>query len=387
MKDKPERRFATRAVRAGIASDPGWNAVVAPISVSATYAREDPGRPGAFDYARTNHPSRAELAGALADLEGAAGAVVTASGMAAVDLCLHDLPVGARVVAPHDGYGGTMRLLNARAAGGRLDVVYVDCTDLEALKAALEPGAALLWLETPSNPRLRITDLDAACALGRAAGAIVAVDNTVLTPALQRPLEHGADIVVSSITKLINGHSDMVGGVLCAASAEAAERHAWWANAAGVSGGAFDAFLALRGLRTLPLRAKAQSETAGALARRLAQRSDVVRVDYPGLADHPGHQIAARQQSGFGPLLAFEVTGGTERAVALVKRFELFVLAQSLGGAESLACIPATMTHAAMSAEARRAAGVGDGLVRLSAGLEDVEDLWADLDAALDATA
>ena len=387
MSDQPKRRFATRAVRAGIASDPGWNSVVAPISVSATYAREDPGKPGDFDYARTNHPSRAELAGALADLDGAAGAVVTASGMAAVDLTLHDLPVGARVVAAHDGYGGTMRLLNARAAGGRLDVVYADCTDLDALRGALEPGAALLWLETPSNPRLRITDLEAACALGREAGALVAVDNTVLTSALQRPLEYGAHVVVSSITKLINGHSDMVGGVLSAASTEAAERYAWWANAAGVSGGAFDAFLALRGLRTLPLRAKAQSETATELARRLARRADVVRVDYPGLEDHPGHDIAKRQQSGFGPLLAFEVAGGTERAVALVKRFELFVLAQSLGGAESLACIPATMTHAAMSAEARRTAGVGDGLVRLSAGLEDVEDLWADLEAALDATA
>lgn len=379
--------FSTRAVRAGLNADDGHNGVVAPISVSATYRRTDPGQAGAFDYARTSQPSRALLEAALADLEGAAGACVTASGMAAIDLVLNDLEPGARVVCAHDSYGGTRRLFDARAAQGRIEVVYADTTNAEALKDALSPGAGLLFLETPSNPRLRVTDLDAACALGHAAGAVVAVDNTVLTPALQRPLEHGADIVVSSVTKMLNGHSDMVGGVTACADAQRHERLCWWANAAGLGSGAFDCFLALRGLRTLPLRARAQSETALELARRLSQAPGVARVDYPGLDSHPGHAIAARQQAGFGPLLSLELDGGTERAVELVRRLELFTLAQSLGGVESLACIPATMTHAAMSPEARQQAGISDALVRLSAGLEDVDDLWADLETALRASA
>jgi len=379
-------RFATRAVRAGLNAEEGHDAVVAPVSVSATYRRADPATPGAFDYARTNQPSRALLETALADLEGAAGACVTASGMAAIDLLLNDLPAGARVVCAHDCYGGTPRLFDARAKQGRIAVDYADASHLETLEAALAPGADLLFLETPSNPRLRLTDLDRASALGHAAGALVAVDNTVLTPALQRPLEHGADIVVSSITKMLNGHSDMVGGVLASSDAERHERLCWWANAAGLGAGGFDSFLALRGLRTLPLRAKAQSESARALAERLGGADGVVRVDYPGLAGHPGHEIAARQQTGSGPLLSLELEGGLKRATAFVKRLELFTLAQSLGGVESLCCLPASMTHAAMSPEARAAAGIADALVRLSVGVEDVEDLWADLEAALSAT-
>lgn len=374
--------LATRAARAGINADPGHEGVVAPISVAATYVRAEAGEPGAFDYARTSTPTRALLAKAVAELEGAAGACLTASGMAAIDLLLNDLPLGARIVAAHDCYGGTQRLFNARAAHGRFDLVYADATDTRTLEDALKPGAALLFLETPSNPRLRITDLERAAALGRTAGALVAVDNTVLSPALQRPLTLGADVVVSSLTKLINGHSDMVGGALCAASPEAHERYHWWMNAAGTGLGAFDAFLAMRGLRTLPLRAKAQSATALALAKRLAAHPEVTRVDYPGLPDHPGHEIAVRQQSGFGPLLSLEIRSDTR---AFVKRLELFTLAQSLGGAESLVCIPALMTHAAMTPEARAGAGISDTLVRLSVGLEDEGDLWRDLDAALKA--
>lgn len=375
--------FATRAVRAGLNADGDHNAVVAPVSVSATYRREDPASPGTFDYARTAQPSRALLETALADLEGAAGAIVTASGMAAIDLLLNDLPNGARVVCAHDCYGRTRRLFDARAAQGRIEVSYADASDLEALKAALAPGADLLFLETPSNPRLRITDLEAACALARAAGAVAAVDNTVLTPALQRPLEHGADVVVASVTKMLNGHSDMVGGMLACANRERLERLAWWANAAGLGAGAFDCFLALRGLRTLPLRAKAQSRSALELASRLALHPAVARVDYPLLTTHPGWRTAARQQSGGGPLISVELSGGTQAAIGFVKRLELFTLAQSLGGVESLACIPATMTHAAMSPEARHEAGIADALVRLSVGVEDGEDLWADLAAAL----
>lgn len=379
--------FSTRAVRAGLNADDGHNGVVAPISVSATYRRTDPGQAGAFDYARTSQPSRALLESALADLEGAAGACVTASGMAAIDLVLNDLKPGARVVCAHDTYGGTRRLFDARAAQGRIALVYADATDPAALEEALSPGAGLLFLETPSNPRLRVTDLEASCALGHGAGAIVAVDNTVLTPALQRPLQHGADIVVSSVTKMLNGHSDMVGGMTACADATRHERLCWWANAAGLGSGAFDCFLALRGLRTLPLRARAQSEAALELATRLSRAAGVARVDYPGLEAHPGHAIAARQQTGFGPLLSLELKGGTQQAVDFVQRLELFTLAQSLGGVESLCCIPATMTHAAMSPSARADAGIADGLVRLSAGLEDVEDLWADLQAGLRASA
>ncbi len=375
--------FRTRAVRAGINADIAHGDVVAPISVSAAYRRVDPGAPGAFDYGRTGQPGRALLAKAMADLEGAAAAVIVSSGMAAIDLVLNDLPNGARIVCVHDCYGGTRRLMDARAIQRGFDLVYADCSDLSALEAALEPGADLLFLETPSNPRLRITDLDHACAAGRAAGAVVAVDNTVLTPALQRPLEHDADLSVSSVTKMLNGHSDMIGGAVACADPERAERLAWWANAAGACAGGFDVFLALRGLRTLPLRAKAQSESALAVAEALGAHAAVTRVDYPGLAGHPGHAIAKRQQSGFGPLLSFELTGGVQAARDCVTRLKLFTLAQSLGGVESLAAIPATMTHAAMTPEARREAGVGDGLVRLSVGLEAPEDLINDLKTAL----
>ncbi|MGY6628859.1 MAG: trans-sulfuration enzyme family protein [Oceanicaulis sp.] len=378
-------RINTRAVRAGINADPIEGAVVAPVSLSAAYRRDDPAEPGPFDYARTAHPGRDLLARAIADLEGAAGAVVTASGMAAIDLILNDLPNGARIICAHDCYGGTRRLFDARALQRGFDLVYADCTDLDALARALAPGAALAFFETPSNPRLRLTDLAAACALARKAGALSVVDNTVLSPVLQRPLEHGADVSLASITKLINGHSDMVGGVVCTCDEALAERLAWWANAAGTGGAAFDAFLALRGLRTLPVRARVQSESAGEIAARLCAHSAVARVDYPGLPGHAGHAIAARQQDGFGPLLSFELKAGTGAARALAGQTALFTLAQSLGGVESLISIPALMTHAAMSPQARAEAGVGDGLVRLSVGLEDVEDLWADLDAALTA--
>lgn len=380
-RDRTREGLATRAARAGINADPGHGGIVAPINVAATYVREDPGVPGRFDYARTDAPTRALLAEAVAGLEGGAGACLTASGMAAIDLVLNLLPPGARVVAAHDCYGGTQRLFNARGPQRGFEIVYADATDLAALETALAPGAALLFLETPSNPRLRITDIEAASALGHAAGALVAVDNTVLSPAIQRPLELGADISVSSLTKIINGHSDMVGGVVCVREAALQENLAWWLNASGTGLGPFDAFLATRGLRTLPLRAKAQSEAALELAGRLARHAGVIRIDYPGLADHPGHGLAARQQAGlFGPLLSLEVKGDPR---AFLEGLELFTLAQSLGGAESLVSVPALMTHAAMTPEARAHAGISNSLVRLSVGLEDVDDLWRDLETAL----
>lgn len=373
----------TRAVRAGINTDPGHGAVIAPVHVSAAYRREDPAQPGTYDYARTGQPGRAELAKALAALEGTSGAVITSSGMAAIDILLNLLPNGARIVCAHDCYGGTRRIFDARAAQRGFELVYADCTNTAALTEALTAKTALLFLETPSNPRLRLTDLETACRLARQAGALVAVDNTILSPALQRPAAYGADFVINSLTKIINGHSDMVGGVICAADPAHVEQLGWWANAAGAIGGAFDAFLALRGLRTLPVRAKAQSDSAAQVAEALSRHPGVVRVDYPGLKDHPGHGIAARQQDGFGPLMSLELDGGTEAARRFVRSLELFTLAQSLGGVESLCSIPATMTHAAMTPQARQEAGVADGLVRLSVGLESPEDLIADLDQAL----
>lgn len=373
----------TRAIRAGLNTDRSWNAVIPPLSLSTAYRREDPAIQPAFDYARTANPNRSILADAIAELENAAGAVVTGSGMSAIDLLLHDLPFGSRVICSHDAYGGTRRLLDARAAGDRLRPVYVDTGNPAAVEAALNEGAALILAETPSNPRLRITDLEALAKLAREAGSQLAVDNTVMSPALQRPLDWGADYSVQSITKLINGHSDMVGGVVCCADPERADRLAWWANCVGTGAGAFDSYLALRGLRTLPLRARAQCDSARAVADWLAADPRIAHVDYPGLASHPGHAVAARQQDGFGQLISIQLAAGAPDPRTVVSRLDVFTLAQSLGGVESLVCIPALMTHASMSPQAREEAGVPDTLIRLSVGLEAAEDLIADLDSAL----
>tara|TARA_R110000744_G_scaffold1843_6_gene6917 strand:- start:74014 stop:75159 length:1146 start_codon:yes stop_codon:yes gene_type:complete len=373
----------TAAVRAGLNTDASWNAVIPPISLSTAYRREDPAVQPAFDYARTGNPGRSTLAAAIAELEHAAGAVVTCSGMAAIDLLLHDLPFGARVICSHDAYGGTRRLLDARGRGGRLLPVYVETADTEAVAAALKEPAALVLVETPSNPRLRISDLRAIADLAHAAGAELAVDNTVLSPALQRPLDHGADYSVQSVTKLLNGHSDMVGGVVCVADADKLANLVWWTNCAGIGGGAFDSYLALRGLRTLALRAKAQCESASEIAAWLEADPRIAAIDFPGLASHPGHQLAARQQDGFGQLISIQLADGVADARDTVRRLQVFTLAQSLGGVESLVNIPALMTHAAMTPQARAEAGISDSLVRLSIGLEAPADLIADLDAAL----
>ncbi|WP_339741800.1 PLP-dependent aspartate aminotransferase family protein, partial [uncultured Maricaulis sp.] len=345
--------------------------------------REDPAVQPAFDYARTGNPGRSTLAAAIAELEHAAGAVVTCSGMAAIDLLLHDLPFGARVICSHDAYGGTRRLLDARGRGGRLLPVYVETSDTAAVAAALREPTALVLVETPSNPRLRISDLRAIADLVHAAGAELAVDNTVLSPALQRPLDHGADYSVQSVTKLLNGHSDMVGGVVCVADADKLANLVWWTNCAGIGGGAFDSYLALRGLRTLALRAKAQCESASEIAAWLQADPRIAAIDFPGLASHPGHQLAARQQDGFGQLISIQLADGVADARDVVRRLQVFTLAQSLGGVESLVNIPALMTHAAMTPQARAEAGISDSLVRLSIGLEAPADLIADLDAAL----
>jgi cystathionine gamma-synthase len=373
----------TRAVRAGLESDPATGAVVPPLHLTSTFAFRAFGDKGKYDYTRSGNPTRDLLADALADLEGGAGAVVTATGMAAITLVGHLLPCGARIVAPHDCYGGTFRLLSAWANRGELSVEFVDFADAAALEAALARKTDLLWIETPSNPLLRITDIAAVAARGRQAGALVAVDNTFLSPVWQRPLELGADLVVHSTTKYLNGHSDVVGGAVVARSAEHAERLGWWGNCLGLTGAPFDSFLTLRGLRTLHVRLAAHAANAQCLAEWLQAQPQVARVWYPGLATHAGHDVARRQQSGFGAMLALELAGGLPAVRAFVQGLALFSLAESLGGVESLIAHPATMTHAAMEPAARRAAGLTDGLLRLSIGIENFLDLRDDLAAAL----
>ncbi|MFM7396505.1 MAG: cystathionine gamma-synthase [Gammaproteobacteria bacterium] len=375
----------TEAVRAGLESDAATGAVVPPIHLSSTYAFPGFGVKGRYDYSRSGNPTRDLLADALNRLEGGQGTVVTGSGMGAIALVGQVLQRGARIVAPHDCYGGTFRLLSAWKRRGDFAVDFVNFGDAAALGAALSQPVALCWIETPSNPLLRITDIEAVAAAAHKAGALVAVDNTFLSPALQNPLQLGADIVVHSTTKYINGHSDVVGGAVIAAQAALAEQLAWWANALGMTGSAFDSFLTLRGLRTLHARIGLHDANAAALAGWLSGQRGIRKVYYPGLATHPGHDIARKQQKGFGSIVSLELEGGSAAVERFVSALELFSLAESLGGVESLIAHPATMTHAAMEPEARAAAGLVDGLLRLSVGIEAEADLRDDLEKGLKA--
>ncbi|GAB2670871.1 cystathionine gamma-synthase [Arenimonas aestuarii] len=377
---------ATAAVRAGIDADTAFGAVTPPLVLSSNFSFEGFDRKRRYDYTRSGNPTRDLLAGALAELEGGAGAVVTATGMAAVALVAEALlQPGDRLVVTRDCYGGSWRLFDALARKGRFELELVDLGDPVALAAALSRPARLVWVETPSNPLLRITDLRAAALAAHANGALLLVDNTFLSPALQRPIDFGADLVLHSTTKYINGHSDVVGGAVVARDPALVETLAWWANALGLAGSPFDSFLTLRGLRTLDARLRVHQENAAALAERFARHPAIGAVHYPGLASHPGHRLAARQQRGFGAMLAFELHGGVPAVQAFLAPLRHVTLAESLGGVESLVAHPATMTHAAMSVDARRAAGIGDGLLRLSVGIEALDDLEADLVQALDA--
>ncbi|WP_147652506.1 cystathionine gamma-synthase [Vulcaniibacterium gelatinicum] len=378
------RRPATCAVRAGIDGDTAHGAVTPPIVLSSNFSFAGFDAKRRYDYTRSGNPTRDLLAEALAELEGGAGGVVAATGMAAIALVLHALLApGERIVVPHDGYGGSWRLFNALARKGHFELVTADLTDPRALAAALRVPPKLVWIETPSNPLLRITDLRFAVEAAHAAGALAVVDNTFLSPALQQPLAFGADLVVHSTTKYINGHSDVVGGAVVARDPALHETLVWWANALGVTGAPFDSFLTLRGLRTLEARLRVHQENAQALAQWLQAQPAVARVHYPGLASHQQHALAARQQRGFGAMLGVELHGGEAAVRAFVDGLACFTLAESLGGVESLVAHPATMTHAAMAPEARAAAGIGDGLLRLSVGIEALEDLREDLAAAL----
>lgn len=373
----------TRAVRAGIATDAAFGAVVPPLHLSTNFSFEGLSRPRQYDYTRSGNPTRQLLIEALTGLEGGAGGVVTSTGMSAVALVLQVFGSGGLVVAAHDCYGGTRRLLDGLARLGLLSVRYADLTT-EAGSESFGDRPRLVWIETPSNPLLRITDIQEVARRGRAAGALVAVDNTFLSPALQRPLELGADLVVHSVTKYLNGHSDVVAGAAIAAAAAHAEQLTWWANCLGVTGAPFDAWLVLRGIRTLHARMACHLAGAEAVVALLAEHPAVKRVHYPGLGAHPGHAVARAQQSGFGALVSFELHGGQDALRGFLGSLKLFTLAESLGGVESLVAHPATMTHSAMTPEARAEAGISDRLLRLSVGIEHPADLVQDLRAGLD---
>lgn len=378
----------TRAMRAGIGTDTSAGAVIPPIHLSTTYTFAGFDEPRAHDYARAANPTRELLAEAIATLEGGAGGVVCASGMAAITtVLLALLRAGDSIAIPHDCYGGSWRLFQHLAEQGHFTVHTLDYTATEAACAAVrELRPTVVWLETPSNPLLRITDLAPIIAAAHEVDAKAVVDNTFLTPLLQRPLTLGADAVIHSTTKYLNGHSDVIGGAIVAASAEDAELFDFWAKTAGTMGTAFDSWLVLRGLRTLPVRMRAHEAGATAIANALRDHPAVRAVHYPGLPDHPGHAIAARQQAGFGGMVSFELAGEPQ-VRAFLDGLQYFSLAESLGGTESLVSHPVTMTHASMSPEALAEAGLTDGLLRLSVGLDDPSELIADLCAGLDRAA
>jgi cystathionine gamma-synthase len=380
-------RSATLAVRQGIETDTQYGAIVPPIYLSTNYSFDGHNHPREFDYSRSGNPTRCILGDALAKLEQGATGVVTCTGMAAITLVTSLLGPDDLLVVPHDCYGGSYRLFTNLAKKGQFTLIVVDQTDADALRQAIAKKPKMVWLETPSNPLLRVVDISAISAACHDVGALVAVDNTFLSPILQQPLLLGADIVIHSTTKYINGHSDVVGGAVVAKDAEVGELLHWWSNTLGLTGSAFDSYLTLRGLRTLAVRIREHQRNAQKIVELLNASTVVAKVYYPGLKDHPGHEIAAKQQQGFGAMLSFELQGGEAEVVAFLQALSLFSIAESLGGVESLVAVPATMTHRAMDPQARQEAGIKDTLLRLSVGIEHAEDLVADIQAGLAAVA
>jgi len=382
---KDDTEFATRAIHAGQRPDPETGAVMTPIYASSTFAQDGPGDHRGYEYSRTGNPTRTALEDNLASLEGGEYGRAFASGMAAINTVLNLLEAGDHVVVGEDVYGGTHRLFTEVYADYDLRFSFVDTTDPDAVAEAVTPATELLWIETPTNPLLQVIDLDAMAEVAEAADALLAVDNTFATPALQRPLEYGADIVAHSLTKYLGGHSDVVGGALVTDDQELDERLGFYQNSVGATPDPFACFLVLRGTKTLPVRMERHSENARTLAAWLEDHPAIERVYYPGLESHPQHELAARQMDAFGGMVSFELDGSLEATERLVSGTEVFTLAESLGGVESLLEQPATMTHAAVPREQRLDAGVTDGLVRVSVGLEAIEDLRADLAGAIDA--
>jgi len=381
----PERGFATRAIRTGQDPCPATGATIVPVYQTSTFTQEAVGVTKGYDYTRSGNPTRAALEAQLADLEGGTRAVAYASGMAAVNGACSLLKAGDHIVAVEDCYGGTYRLLADVLPRYGIETTFVDMCDLVATRAALRPNTKMLWVETPTNPLLRIIDIPAIVAL-RPAGAVVAVDNTFATPYLQRPLEFGADVVMHSTTKYLCGHSDVVGGVVITRDPELYARIAWHQNAVGAVPGPWDAYLTLRGAKTLAVRMREHERNAHAVAAFLEGSDDVTAVYYPGLSSHAFHELAKKQMRGFGGIVSFRARGGAERALEFMRRTEIFNLATSLGGVESLVCSPWTMTHGSVPADQKTALGITQDLVRLSVGIEDEADLVADLARALSAT-
>jgi cystathionine gamma-synthase len=375
------RKQATIAVRSGLNNDEQYGCVVPPIHLSTTYNFTDFNLPREHDYSRRGNPTRDVVQRTLAELEGGAGAVMTNTGMSAIHLLTAIfLNPGDLLVAPHDCYGGSYRLFDSMAKRGCYRVQFVDQNDEAALESALSQKPKLVLIESPGNPLLRVVDIAKICQAAKAVGAITVVDNTFLSPALQNPLALGADLVVHSCTKYLNGHSDVVAGAVIAKDAEMATELAWWANNIGVTGSAFDSYLLLRGIRTLAPRVELAQRNALAIVDYLKKQPLVKRLYHPSLPENPGHDIAVRQQKGFGAMLSFELDGDEQTLRRFLKGLSLFTLAESLGGVESLISHAATMTHAGMSAEARAAAGISETLLRISTGIEDGDDLIADLE-------
>jgi cystathionine gamma-lyase len=386
MTDKPTNRpaFATRVIHAGQSHDPTTGAVMQPIYQTSTYAQESPGVHKGFVYARGHNPTRHAYERCIADLENGSHGFAFASGMAAIATMLELLPAGADVIAMDDVYGGTFRLFErVRKDSANMSFTYVDLTKPENLAAAITPQTKMVWLETPTNPTLKIVDVEAVAKIAHDAGLLVGCDNTFASPYCQRPLDLGADIVMHSATKYLGGHSDVIGGILVVKDKDLGERLAFLQNSIGAIQAPFDSFLALRGLKTLALRVERASSNALALAQWMESHPAISRVIYPGLKSHPGHELAKRQMDAFGGMVTIFLKGGLDAARAFLERVSLFTLAESLGGVESLIEHPGIMTHASIPPERRAELGVDDALVRLSVGIEDIDDLRRDLEHAL----
>jgi cystathionine gamma-lyase len=381
--DKDGLGFSTRAVHAGQSPDPATGAIMTPVYLTSTYVQEWPEKHKGYDYARTVHPTRDALQKNLASLEGAAFGLCFASGMAATSTVIEALSSGDHVVCGNDLYGGTYRVFTKVFARFGVTFTFVDTSDLNAVEAAFTPKTKVLWIETPSNPLLKITDIRALAKLAHAKKALLAVDNTFASPALQRPLALGADVVVHSTTKYLGGHSDVVGGAILVNDDTLHKEYKFLQNAVGAFPGPLDCFLLLRGTKTLALRMERHCRNAAITAKHLLAHPEVSRVYYPGLPTHAGHETAKGQMSDFGGMIAFELKGDLERAKRMISSCEVFSLAESLGGVESLIGHPASMTHGSIPREERLKAGLSDGLIRLSVGIEDSSDLLADLDRAI----
>ncbi len=376
--------FSTRTIHAGQQHDPSTGAVMVPIYATSTYAQESPGVHKGFEYSRSQNPTRMAFERCIADLESGAHGFAFASGLAAISTVLELLDAGDHVIATDDLYGGSFRLFDkVRKRSAGLHFSFVDLSDVKAIEAAVRPNTRMIWIETPTNPLLRLSDLAAIAALAKRKKLLTVADNTFASPYVQRPLELGIDVVMHSTTKYLNGHSDIIGGCVVVGSDELGERLRFLQNAIGAIAGPFDSFLALRGLKTLALRMERHCDNALAIARRLETHPKVAQTIYPGLKSHPQHALAKRQMSAFGGIVTLVLKGGLAATKRVLERTELFTLAESLGGVESLIEHPAIMTHASIPSEQRDRIGISDSLVRLSVGVEDVNDLIADLEQAL----